>query len=354
MTANVLVCQCGKRWNAPGAIPGRVGKCPSCGALLKVPERQESPPPVVLAVSESEDGYSLAPDAAPSPSYVATPHRAPATSSATFRVPVQDGLIKVPKQIESTYVESLAYPFWGTGGIAMMVFVTPALACTAIPLITMLTIVLGGTVYAVPGFVLVIPASLGLIGVLGYFMMFLGRVIVSSSSGEILQPRMPGWDLDEILTELGRWFVAIMVGGIIGGLPMFAYWIKCGDIDMFDRIVLLELASLGAAYSQMALLAAILNESPWAANPITVLQAIGRVGWAWVKPCLFTGFAAMLAFTLLMGSFSVNDAGAAFLLFSLFCVQFVYGSLVGVRILGLFHYRHQKALGWYRHPRGTK
>ena len=37
MAATVLVCRCGKRISAPGATPGRVGRCPACGAMLRVP-----------------------------------------------------------------------------------------------------------------------------------------------------------------------------------------------------------------------------------------------------------------------------------------------------------------------------
>ncbi len=345
MSSIVLVCECGKRWNAPGAIPGRVGKCPSCGALLKVPEPS-------IVVPKPEEEYEFGPGLSAAPSYSATPHRAPATSRAKSTLkPVQEGLVKVPKDLESTLFESLAYPLWGSAGLSMLVFVTPALIMMSVPLITMLLVVAGGTAYAIPGFVLLIPASLGLLAVLGFFMMFLGRVLVSSSIGEILQPRLPGWDLEEIISELGRWFIAILAGGLIGGMPMVAYWIKCGEIDLFDRIVLLELAALAAAYAQMALLAAVLNESPWAANPITVLQAIGRVGWAWVKPCLVTGFAAMLVFSLLMASFTVQDPAASFFLYLLTCFLFIYESMVVVRILGLFHYRHGKAIGWHRRPK---
>ena len=37
MSVTILVCACGKRVRAPGARPGRVGRCPACGRSLKAP-----------------------------------------------------------------------------------------------------------------------------------------------------------------------------------------------------------------------------------------------------------------------------------------------------------------------------
>src|SRR5436305_1225653 len=83
-------------------------------------------------------------------------------------------------------------------------------------------------------------------------------------------PRPPG---------LGRWFWAGIVGVGLGLVPALAYWIYCGEIDWADRLMFVNLGALGAAYAQMALLAVLLHDDPLAANPITVVRAIVRVGW---------------------------------------------------------------------------
>ena len=54
---------------------------------------------------------------------------------------------------------------------------------------------------------------------------------------------------------------------------------------------------LAAGFAQMALAAALLHENIVAANPITVVAAIVRIGWAYLWPCLLAGIA--LAFTVL-------------------------------------------------------
>jgi len=52
---------------------------------------------------------------------------------------------------------------------------------------------------------------------------------------------------------------------------------------------------VGTGYAQMTLAAALLHDTLLAANPYTVLQAIVRVGWDYVQPCLVSGILLMLA-----------------------------------------------------------
>src|SRR5215218_7004421 len=61
------------RLRAAGAVPGRVGKCPACGGVLRVPDAiavavadADTPPPVVPSPSVAEgegggDDYPLSP-----------------------------------------------------------------------------------------------------------------------------------------------------------------------------------------------------------------------------------------------------------------------------------------------------
>src|SRR4030088_328686 len=87
----VLVCACGKRLRAPGAKPGRVGRCPSCGGTMRVPEvlaatlplpkqRQgegfevEPPPPPQIADEGPTAGGYLVPEDG-TPARIAGPGR---------------------------------------------------------------------------------------------------------------------------------------------------------------------------------------------------------------------------------------------------------------------------------------
>ncbi len=77
---------------------------------------------------------------------------------------------------------------------------------------------------------------------------------------------------------LSRWFWAFLIGGVLGMFPAVWYWIRCGKVDLLDWIVLVDLILPGVAYGQMALVASLLFDDPLGANPITVGQALWRVG----------------------------------------------------------------------------
>ncbi|WP_406693882.1 hypothetical protein V5E97_22865 [Singulisphaera sp. Ch08] len=44
MSVTILICPCGRRLKATGVSPGKSGRCPSCGALIRVPEAGGTPP----------------------------------------------------------------------------------------------------------------------------------------------------------------------------------------------------------------------------------------------------------------------------------------------------------------------
>ena len=101
----------------------------------------------------------------------------------------------------------------------------------------------------------------------------------------------------------------------------------------------------------MALVAALLFDDLLAGNPITVCQAIWRVGLAWIRPCLVLVVALVLAF----GSFSlVLWFRAPILVFLTLWVTWafvLYEAIVVMRILGLEYRRHARKIGWFRESR---
>ncbi len=335
--APILVCACGKRLRAPGARPGRVGRCPACGDVLRV---------------EESNADSIPEEPRPTP-------EAPPRKRRRKRPGVQtknwNGFVSEPARCESRIRESFLYPLWGVPGISLLVFLPPVLWFASVPFCYALLALtspsgLGrGTLTAL---LIMLPTTLFLGTVLGYVLLFLGSVAASSATGQVHHPHPPDWDLSDILFGLGRWVWAGLVGVAVGGLPATAYWVYCGDVDLFDAMILAELLAVGAIYALMALLAAILYEDILAANPFTVIRAIVRVGWTYAWPCLLAGFAAMTVVTLGVASFEVQaPAGAAFLLW-FFWVVALYLSMVVLRVLGLFYHAHARELGWFRDRTG--
>lgn len=312
---------------APGAVPGRLGRCPDCGNTLRVPD---DPPP------EERVAPAVKPKKRKRTAY-------------RHETAIWDGLVTAPGRPETGIGESLLYPLWGATGVASLVILPPLLWVTSLPLLATASAFWSGQ--SVAGFGLLFlgaPGLLGFTGVFGYTLLYLGRVAASSAVGEIHPPRWPDWELSGLMFGLGRWAWAALVGVAVGGVPATAYWIYCGDVDLFDGLIIGELLAVGAVYALMALLASILHEDALAANPVTVVVAIRRSGWGYLPPCLLAGFAALLAATLLAATLEVGNAYAAAFLLWVFWVVAVYEAMIVLRVLGLFYHKRARVLGWFR------
>ena len=153
----------------------------------------------------------------------------------------------------------------------------------------------------------------------------------------------------EILEELARWAWAGVMALAIGGLPAVIYWIHCGELDPVDWFLFLDLVVLGVAYAQMALIAALLHETMLAANPVTVIRSIARIGWDYLGPCLASAVALVLdlaAWSIVLFRSPSVELGVLGLwacwVFTLYLGMMVF------RYLGVTYARHEDALGWFR------
>ena len=331
MSVETLVCQCGMRLRLPGAVPGRVGKCPRCGSLIKVPE-----PAVEAGPGEPSKGRAT---------FVKV--RVENRKSGVAPTSGSDGFVGTPPVAETRFRDSVFYPLWNASGLSVLAFMPVGLWFATAPLFALVPVFRSNSPFSLLGMILLLPQLLLLFVVAGYTLLFLGQVLVTSSLGEVAQPRSPAWSLAEIGEGLGRWFWALLVGGVVGGLPTLVYWINCGDIDWLDWIVLVDLVIPGLAYAQMALLAALIFESPLAANPITVIRAIRRVGWTYVGPCVMTGSTFVILVGLFVAVLQIRDPLGQTVAYWGFWLMSIYATMVVLRRLGLFCYRHAVVLEWF-------
>jgi hypothetical protein len=349
--AITLICPCGERLRAVGATPGRLGRCPKCRQTIRMPAGSVNSD--VQEVESSDDdstvGYELLPALPELREQTFVASRSETRANSRCANPREKrGFVRQPAALETRVRASLLYPFWDESGIAALVVLPAALWLTSLPVIGLVPQVIrrfdGSSVMAPFAFPMVFVFAL----VAGYSLRYLGRVLIASGQGEIGHPRLPDWDLWQSLTSLGRWLWSGLVGFGVAGLPAAIYWLRCGDLDLLDRIILVELLALGAGYTQMALVASLMHNDFRAANPITVVQAILRVGWSYFWPCLITGSAIGLAF----GVASLASTAPSDWLFALglwvFWLFALYESMVVFRILGLFYHRRRLKLGWFR------
>ncbi len=248
--------------------------------------------------------------------------------------------------------ESFRYPLVDGPGIALMVFLPPFLAIMALPVFDMIVRITPENALN-PVNLLVLPFSLPLVIsftlTIGYVLLFLGRILESSAIGQDSHPPFPIWDRLEILEELARWFWAALMGLGIGGVPAMIYWNLRGDVDWLDLSVLVVFAAVGMAYAQMALMTSLLHDSLAAANPVTVIRSIVRIGRGYVAPCLVTTSTVLLAlaaWTMVLLHSPSMGLGLAGLWGC--WVFMLYAAMMIIRMLGTLYYKNESRLAWFR------
>jgi hypothetical protein len=256
-------------------------------------------------------------------------------------------------RVDPTLWECLRYPLADAPGLGLLLFFPPFLWVLSLPIFDIIAVLqpLTKSNWAL-GLMIVpvmIPVLFSFLMIFGYAIVFLGHVLVASSLGENDHPDWPEWHPADIAEGFLRWIWAMVVGLLVGAGPLTLYWFNCGEIDVVDCLVFAGLIMMAAGFGQVGLAAALLHENIIAANPITVVAGIFRIGWPYLWPCLLAGIS--LAFTVL---------GVGGLLYKMprmwieavalwaYWVLVLYLGMVSIRMMGLTYHAHANDLGWFR------
>jgi hypothetical protein len=194
-----------------------------------------------------------------------------------------------------------------------------------------------------------LPMLFSFLMTFGYALLFLGHVLVASSLGENDHPRWPEWHPSDISEGIGRWFWAGLFGVALGGGPLLLYWMHHGDLGLLDWVVLIGLIVVGVGYALMALAAALLHDNIIAANPVTVIAAIARIGWDYLRPCLVAALALVIEGVALWAMlYRIPSKYVEAVAIWLFWVFLFYSAMVVMRMVGLTYHAHAMHLHWFR------
>lgn len=324
-----LFCGCGRSFVPVGVPPGGLAQCPSCGAWRRVP----------AAVADPQDVVGRS---------VADSHRQRSRAFAQRR----------RLGSAASLGEALSYPLRDGPGIALLVVMPPLVWFLSVPVLDLIRFTWSGPRGNFNPFALVllpffVPLGACFALVLGYVLLVLGAVLVSSAMGEYDHPRWPVWDRFVIIEGLGRWFWALAIGLGFGGAPVVLYFNNFGADSLTDRIILAVLIVLAAGYAQMGLAAALLHDNLLAANPWTVLGSIARIGSGYIMPSMTAGIAALgtiaafYAALFRMPSLELAAVG----LWGAWLIS-LYLAMVACRMLGLTYDRYAPQLAWFgRRPK---
>ncbi|HEU5116151.1 MAG TPA: hypothetical protein VFT74_05685 [Isosphaeraceae bacterium] len=376
--APIVVCSCGRRLNVRGAKPGRVGKCPSCGSTFRVPEtgfpagspprtgkrpRASKPKLGDLAASNEDEhpgGYGLAPvslDDEPSSALVKGPPPPPANPErlgdpkkprTSIEAVGRGGVLPLPKQGEATPFGSLLYPLWDGYGLAWLIFLPPVMMVASLVVFGLIPIVLQGGVMALFGPIAF--ATLGAFVIFGaYTLLVLQGALLASAQGQVHHPGWPDFELGSLVMALVRWGVALGLGV---GPSLYAALQYLGEVpetgpDPLRLMGSVAIASTGAIYSMMALLAIGLFDSLMAASPLMVLPALFRLNVAYLAPVVFCFALAEIVTFSVRALYRAPGLGILVLATWLVWVGGLYGAIVLMRLLGRAYHQKARQIGWF-------
>jgi hypothetical protein len=240
-------------------------------------------------------------------------------------------------QMERYWFECLGYPFR-----AMPLVFGLALALSLLTVIFVLLI--PEALAETPGDARLGPVLLAFLLPMiafAYVCGFLDCVLSSAADGESRHIRWPGRNLALILRSFIAWVLAALLVPAPLAVIGFYYWLYCGDLQVVDWIILIELGLFGAGYWLLAVLAVSRGERLRDLNPARVVELAEKLGWrslalAAMAGLLFLGhgFLAYSATGMLHGSEGTG------LLLVLFCwVSFMYWATFVFRVLGMWCYQ---------------
>jgi hypothetical protein len=258
-------------------------------------------------------------------------------------------------RIAPTVGECLVYPLKDGPGLGLLFFFPPVLWILSLPIFDVIAQLQPLTKSDWALGLLIVPVLTPMIFsfamVFGFALLFLGHVLVSSSLGENDHPRWPEWHPADIAEGICRWLWAGVLGGVLGGIPIALYWSKMHRIDAVGWGLFIGLAIASAGYALMALAASLLHDSIIAANPITVIVAIFRLGTGYVRPCVVAGCALILVVLGLWGLlYRMPTMWMEALALWGFWIAFFYEAMVVLRMMGLTYHAHALDLHWFRRP----
>lgn len=249
--------------------------------------------------------------------------------------------------------ECLLYPLTDGPGLGLLFLFPPVLWVLSLPVFDFVAVLQPLTksdwalgLMVVPVF---IPMLVSFAMVVGYLFLFLGHVLVASAMGENDHPRWPEWTPDDVAEGLGRWIWALAMGAAVAGPPAVAYWNWYGGVDARSGFVVGALVVLGTGFTQMALAAALMHDTILAANPVTVIVAVRRIGWSYLLP-------TVVASVVLLGQ-GLGVYGLLYLVPRMwieavglwgFWFFTLYGGMVTLRMVGLTYHAHAMELFWFR------
>jgi hypothetical protein len=281
-----FICSCGKHLRARDNMAARRSMCPRCGAPVGVPSLRPTHAGTLAAPMTPQERRQLQhlgkrPDA--------LAEEPPATLTAdlpSFEPPAisvkQPSCVRLPRQLETDWLECLAYPFFNGKLLLMLAFVLTLLSGAMILLIPQLP----------PFAAMSADQWLTCSALLFTFFLFLvlACAIVECALKTALDGRGPGAYLPSgaiaVLKCVLRWLICFLAGPLVLLALAGYFWLYGGDLTPLDCAIVAELLVLAIAYWLLAMVCSCEHDRLRDANPVRVTQLLHRLRLRAIVPVL--------------------------------------------------------------------
>jgi hypothetical protein len=183
-------------------------------------------------------------------------------------------------------------------------------------------------------------SSLGPLAALGYICGFLDCVLASGMAGESRYVRWPGRSLALVYRSLLAWLLAFLSAPAPLAAIGFYYWLYCGDLQLVDWIILIEMGIVGSGYWLLAVLAVTRSERLRDANPWRVAELAERLGWRSLIAAVMAGVLFLAHGLLAFWTASVlhDQLGLGLVLAAGCWLSWLYWATFVFRVVGIWCY----------------
>jgi hypothetical protein len=357
-----FVCSCGKRLRARDEMAARRSVCPRCGSPVGIPSLRPNHPeiqhgPMTPAERVREQMRRLIREAPPPEGAPAlgigvagvgrgatvVPQRA--SEEPALPEPPKPKLAKPPIRrgghycshcrgsIEGGWYLSLLYPLRGVGRILAM-----AAALTVLIVVNSFAIpeALAADVQPAGRVLYVAPSVICSIVVVGYLCAFLDCVLAATAAGDARHVVSPGNDPKFILRSALVWTVCFLAGPVVIASVALLYWIRCGDPDWVDWLILAQLCLVAVSYWLLVLVTVARRDRILDATPMRAAALFELLGYRILGGVLLgAGIIIGHAFAVIAASQVLHrDLGAGIVGLVLACTSGLFWTTFLFRLLG--------------------
>jgi hypothetical protein len=374
-------CKCGKKLKARDEMAGRRSMCPRCGSPVGIPSLtpthrgaplgplslkdrlqfwknrlpSEALPKSLVPDEPAEGSQTPSPDESSKPSLSRDTERTARQEKppAIFDTPLDRRLVQqvlalrrprrsldsgYERRLETHWYQCLLYPFraWPlvfglAAGFAL---------CTAAFAVVMSREDFSTRSPAWMSWLYGLWAVIPLM-VLSYLFGFLDCVMASGIAGEYRHVRWPGRNIGLALKSCLTWFLCFLAGPIIPIALALIFWLRAGEMEVIDWLILAELIIVAISYWILVLVTVNARDGMVNANPLRVAEQIDRLGWRSLGVAVGGAFLLLIHGLVAVAAIAdlQRDLVRGWNLLILCCMSGTYWATFFFRLLGIWCHR---------------